>query len=116
MACVNVSLEYIHTFGFADKVFTFSIKTHFMLIKIKYLPVIILVAGIFVSCNTNPNDLAKAYCNCRAEIEKGQKSETDCASMAESHTLKLQDEPEALKTYTSEILDCITSTEIVKEK
>lgn len=87
-----------------------------MMIKSKNSTLILLVTIFLVACNRNPTDLAKDYCNCRAEIEKGTKSEQDCASLAESHTLKIQDDQNALTTYTSAILDCISNTEMTKEK
>lgn len=87
-----------------------------MLIKMKNLIALAFFCLMFWSCNTNPEDLAKEYCSCRADIEKGVKSEKDCASLAESHSLKLQDEPNQLKLYTGKILDCISNADLNTRK
>ena len=81
----------------------------------KKLRFLILFIPVLASCSSNPDDLASEYCNCRADIDKGLKSEADCASLAESHTLKLQDDTELMKRYTSKVLDCVTSTEIPRK-
>ena len=85
-------------------------------IKMKKSAFFCLLIGLFVSCNTNPDDMAKEYCNCRAEVDKGSKTDKDCAELAESHTLKLQDEPGQLKVYTTRILDCISATKMNTQK
>lgn len=87
-----------------------------MRIKIKNSVFFYLLITIFVSCSTNPDDLAAEYCDCRAQVDKGTKTDKDCAELAESHTLKLQDETEPLKVYTSKILDCISATEMNTKK
>lgn len=113
---VNVCLEYIRTFGIIKKVVKNCLNSRIMMIKSKNLFAITFLLLVFASCNSNPTDLAKEYCNCRTEIDKGTKSEEDCASLAESHTLKLQDEPEKMNAYTSNVLDCISDTEMQFKK
>lgn len=66
-----------------------------------------MLSGLY-ACNNNPVALAQQYCNCRGEVEAGKKAEGDCKDMAESHFLKLQDEPEQLKKYTDKVMDCIS--------
>lgn len=74
------------------------------------------IGSIFFSCRANPEDLAKDYCNCRLEIEKGTKSEDDCKDMAESHTLRLQDEEGAFAKYSEKVLDCLSNSELKEQK
>ena len=87
-----------------------------MMIKTKNVFSIAFLVLVFASCNSTPSDMAKEYCNCRAEIDKGSKSEDDCASLAESHTLRLQDEPAKMNSYTANVLDCISDTEMKIKK
>jgi hypothetical protein len=74
------------------------------------------IGSVFIGCKANPDDLAKDYCNCRLEIEKGTKSEDDCKEMAESHTLQLQDEEGAFAKYSERVLDCVGNDEMTETK
>jgi hypothetical protein len=75
-----------------------------------------IIAPVFLlalaSCNFSPEKMAKDYCNCRADIGSGKKTAEDCQELAESQYLKMQENEEALKTYTEKVLDCMSSTEI----
>ncbi|HYG49834.1 MAG TPA: hypothetical protein VD905_02975 [Flavobacteriales bacterium] len=82
----------------------------------KNLAFILFISTAFVCCRANPDDLAKDYCNCRLEIEKGTKSEEDCKNMAESHTLKLQDEEGAFEKYSEKVLDCLSNSKMIEMK
>ncbi len=68
------------------------------------------------SCKFSPDGLARDYCDCRVDIDNGKRTEGDCAEMAESHYLKLQDDDEALKKYSAKVIDCMGFTEMEKSK
>lgn len=74
--------------------------------------VLTLTVLAFASCGFNPNELAAEYCECRAEIEKGKKTEADCQSLAESHVNRLQDDPDAMNRYSSRVIECLGYPEI----
>lgn len=67
------------------------------------------------SCSFSPEEMAKDYCNCRADVEAGKKKAEDCKEMAESHYLKMQTDDNALKIYTEMVLDCVSSSQIKTE-
>ena len=81
----------------------------------KYLAFILFIV-VFSSCNSNPEELAKEYCRCRADIEKNKKTEKDCEEMAESHFMRLQDSDDGLAIYSSKIIECLGSSEINTKK
>lgn len=83
---------------------------------VKNLLIATFIGSIFIGCKANPDDLAKEYCNCRMEIDKGTKSEEYCREMAESHTLKLQNEEGAFEKYSARVMDCVSNAEMTETK
>lgn len=75
----------------------------------------LLCIGMF-SCTKSPGKLAKEYCSCLHEMENGSKKEGECAELAESHVLQLNDDEKALKEYTNNIMDCIGFRKIKTSK
>lgn len=67
---------------------------------------------VLASCGQlNPEVLAREYCKCRADVEAGKRTVDACRELTESHFLKLQDDEQALKAYTENILDCTSSSQ-----
>ena len=98
----------------SKKLYTLGQKS----LLLPYMKQVLFILGfsaLVSSCSFSPESLAKEYCNCRADIEAGKKSADDCKELTESHFLKLQDDQQALKTYTERVLDCTSSSQIRTE-
>jgi hypothetical protein len=85
-------------------------------IKIRNFALLYFIMLVFASCSTTPEDMAKEYCDCRAQVDKGTKTDKDCAELAQKHTNNLQDDDDPLRVYTSTVLDCISATEMNTKK